>query len=425
MRAMKDSGVEWVGQIPDGWSVLPVRVLFNERKNLNKSGAEQNLLSLSYGNIIRKNINTNEGLLPASFNTYNIVEKGDIVFRLTDLQNDKRSLRTGLCKEHGIITAAYVTICPVRKVIPAYFHYLFHVYDQCKVYYNMGNGVRQGLNYSALSKLLAIVPPLSEQAAIANYLDTQCSRIDSIISKEEQVIEKLKEYKQSVITEAVTKGLNPDVPMKDSGIEWIGQIPEGWGLSKIKHVTRFSPPVDFNVDQDTEIGYLPMECLKNGNMTPYAKGLGQLTQSLTPFQNGDLVVAKVTPCFENGNIAIADGLASGVGLGTSEIFVFRCSGINTAYLFYVFRNDSFKALCVSSMTGTGGLKRIPSEFIRNIDIPLPKENEQTAIANYLDKKCAEIDRMIEKKQQLIEKLGEYKKSLIYEMVTGKKEVPLC
>lgn len=160
---MKDSGIEWVGQIPVSWHIHPVSIYFEERKNKNRLGKESNLLSLSYGQIIRKDINTIGGLLPESFNTYNIVEKDDIIIRPTDLQNDKRSLRTGLVKEHGIITSAYIGLKPKRFVCSAYFHYLLHVYDVMKVFYNMGNGVRQGLNYSEFAKLMLIAPSFDEQ----------------------------------------------------------------------------------------------------------------------------------------------------------------------------------------------------------------------------------------------------------------------
>lgn len=159
---MKDSGIEWVGQIPVSWHIHPVSIYFDERKNKNRLGKESNLLSLSYGQIIRKDINTIGGLLPESFNTYNIVEKDDIIIRPTDLQNDKRSLRTGLVKEHGIITSAYIGLKPKRFVCSAYFHYLLHVYDVMKVFYNMGNGVRQGLNYSEFAKLMLIAPSFDE-----------------------------------------------------------------------------------------------------------------------------------------------------------------------------------------------------------------------------------------------------------------------
>lgn len=201
---MKDSGIEWVESIPAHWDVRPLYYYFAERKKKNYLGQEQNLLSLSYGKMIRKDINTSEGLLPDSFNGYNIIEPGDIVLRLTDLQNDKRSLRTGLVKEHGIITSAYVTLKAAKEVVPEYFHYLLHAYDVMKVLYNMGNGVRQGLNYSELSKMHIVAPPLDEQKNIAARLDCVCKGIESIIASKKQQLAVIDSYKKSLIYEYVT-----------------------------------------------------------------------------------------------------------------------------------------------------------------------------------------------------------------------------
>lgn len=201
---MKDSGIEWVGNIPAHWDVRPLYYYFAERKKKNYLGQEQNLLSLSYGKVIRKDINTSEGLLPDSFNGYNIIEPGDIVLRLTDLQNDKRSLRTGLVKEHGIITSAYVTLKAAKEVVPEYFHYLLHAYDVMKVLYNMGNGVRQGLNYSELSKMHIVAPPFDEQKNIAARLDCVCKGIESIIASKKQQLAVIDSYKKSLIYEYVT-----------------------------------------------------------------------------------------------------------------------------------------------------------------------------------------------------------------------------
>lgn len=179
---MKESGIEWVGEIPATWDVHPVYAYFEERKNKNYALQEQNLLSLSYGKIIRKDIDTLGGLLPASFNTYNIVEAGDIIIRPTDLQNDKRSLRTGLVTEKGIITSAYIDLAPRGNINSEYFHYLLHSYDVQKVFYNMGNGVRQGLNYSEFSKLMVFTPSRDEQNAIVSYLNAKCAEIEAIIN---------------------------------------------------------------------------------------------------------------------------------------------------------------------------------------------------------------------------------------------------
>ena len=221
MREMKDSGISWVGEIPKEWTIMPLYCFYSERKNKNIFGAENNLLSLSYGKVIRKDINTSEGLQPSNYNGYNIVEAGDIIIRPTDLQNDKRSLRTGLSKERGIITSAYIALKPKNGINSRFYHYLLHTYDILKVFYNMGNGVRQGLNYDEFAKLMVYSPSDTEQQKIADFLDRECGKIDGLKADIQAQIDTLEQYKRSVITEAVTHGLNPSAPMKDSGIPWL------------------------------------------------------------------------------------------------------------------------------------------------------------------------------------------------------------
>ena len=201
---MKDSGIEYVGPIPASWNIHPIYYYFGERKHKNRHGKEENLLSLSYGHVIEKDINTSEGLLPENFNTYNIVEAGDIIIRPTDLQNDKRSLRTGLVTEHGIITSAYIALLPIRNINTEYYHYLLYAFDVMKVFYNMGNGVRQGLNFSAFSRLIVFEPPIQEQIAIVSYLNEKCKQIEKIISKKKAQLSTINAYKKSFIYEYVT-----------------------------------------------------------------------------------------------------------------------------------------------------------------------------------------------------------------------------
>jgi len=422
MRKMKDSGIEWIGKIPENWDAHPLYVYFSERKNRNRLGKEINLLSLSYGKIIRKDINNLEGLLPESFNTYNIVESGDIIIRPTDLQNDKRSLRTGLVDEKGIITAAYIDLKPIVKLSSRYFHYLLHAYDTEKVFYNMGNGVRQGLNFSEISRLMVFYPPFSEQKAIAEYLDKRCGEIDSAIGAAKELIEEYKEYKRSLITEAVTKGLDPKVKTKDSGIEWIGKIPENWVVKKIKYVTDVNPRITVSFDKNKPVSYTPMTIIKNGYMSPLSAIVDTLPTGLVEYQEGDIVMAKVTPCFENGNIAIAKNLKQRIAFGSSELFSFRTKSLFRKFLFYYLQSSGFKNACILTMHGVAGLQRIAGSFVNNAAITNPPLSEQKAIAKYLDEKCSLIDSLISEKESLVSELEEYKKSLIFECVTGKEEV---
>lgn len=201
---MKDSGIPWIGKIPEHWEVRTLSQMSREHFISNKNVHHQNLLSLSYGKIVNKDINTTEGLLPASFDSYQIVEDGNIVLRLTDLQNDHKSLRVGLSTQEGIITSAYLALETFNDVIPLFLYYLLHTIDVKKVFYSMGNGLRQSLNWTELRKLKCVVPPLSEQQAIVAYIDKKLQKIDQYMSDLQREIDYLKEFKQRLISDAVT-----------------------------------------------------------------------------------------------------------------------------------------------------------------------------------------------------------------------------
>ena len=207
---LKDSGVPWIGMIPEHWEMKRLSQVAYEHYISNKSVHHQNLLSLSYGNIVRKDINTTEGLLPASFDDYQIVEPGNIILRLTDLQNDHKSLRVGLVKEEGIITSAYVCLGIINeaKILPAYLYNLLHTYDIMKLFYSMGGGIRQGLNWQGLKKLDVVLPLIDEQRAIVESINSKCNHIDTMIANIESEIAYLKEYKQRLIADAVTGAIN-------------------------------------------------------------------------------------------------------------------------------------------------------------------------------------------------------------------------
>ena len=231
----KDSGIEWIGSVPSHWRVHTLYQLVTQVKEKNSNLQEKNLLSLSYGKIKRKDIDSPDGLLPASFDGYNIIEAGDIVLRLTDLQNDHTSLRVGLATERGIITSAYTTLRPIDTGNSKYLYYQLHAFDLKKGFYGMGSGVRQGLNYAEVKELRVVLPSQDEQNAIVCFLDNQCGQIDSIIEEAKSNIEEYKKWRASIIFEAVSKGLNPLAEMKDSHIDWIGLVPSHWKLSRIKN----------------------------------------------------------------------------------------------------------------------------------------------------------------------------------------------
>ncbi len=203
-REMKGSGIEWIGEIPKEWDVKVAFQLFSQVKNKNEGLIEKNLLSLSYGKIKRKSIDTIGGLLPENFDGYNIIEKDDIVLRLTDLQNDHTSLRVGLSNERGIVTSAYLTLRNYSNNMPLYLYYYLHSYDIYKGFYGMGAGVRQGLNWDGVNLLKIVLPPVEEQIEITDYLEKQVNIFDTLIAKKEQIVTELESYKKSLIYEYVT-----------------------------------------------------------------------------------------------------------------------------------------------------------------------------------------------------------------------------
>ena len=254
---MKKRSVEWIGEIPEQWETKYLFQIASQVKCKNINGQETNLLSLSYGKIKRKNIETTEGLLPASFEGYNIVEPGDIVLRLTDLQNDHTSLRVGKVRERGIITSAYVTLRPFQGE-SQYLYYALHAYDLKKGFYGMGAGVRQGLTFTEAKMIEIPFPAMEIQLAIADYLDEKCGAIDEIIEQAKATIEEYKAWKSSVIFEAVTKGLDPNVEMKDSGVEWIGQVPKHWHICKLKFLCKMQAGKNITSEEIQKSGSYPV-----------------------------------------------------------------------------------------------------------------------------------------------------------------------
>lgn len=418
MREMKDSGIEYVGSIPYEWDIHPLYCYFEERKNKNYTLQEQNLLSLSYGNVIRKNIDTVGGLLPASFNTYNIVEAGDIIIRPTDLQNDKRSLRTGLVTERGIITSAYIDLKPYPGVNSSYFRYLLHSFDIMKVFYNMGNGVRQGLNYDEFSKLMVFEPSDTEQQAIVAFLDDKCAEIDALSADIQSEIDTLEAYKRSVITETVTKGLDKTVPMKDSGIEWVGEIPATWDIKKGKYCLRY-------VQKPTKPDDDVITCFRDGEVTLRKNRREDgFTISLKEigYQGidvGDLIVHGM------------DGFAGAIGISDSRgkaspVLNVLDTDNNKRYIMYYLRSLAFNGVFLALSTGIR-VRTCDTNWgkLRELLYVLPPKKEQDDIVRFIDDRLTATDEIIAQKQEQLAVLADYKKSMIYEYVTGKKEVPVA
>lgn len=304
-----------------------------------------------------------------------------------------------------------------------YLYYYFYLrYDEINATMVKGSTNQTELQRNYLLSYELDVPTLADQQRMVTYLDTKLSEIDHQVSLLTSKRDAYLRLKKSIINHAVTRGLNPNVKMKDSGIEWIGEVPEHWEVKRMKDICALSPNI--KSCSEYEYGsYLPMEGLRLDQIETSDELVSTLQGKYTPFEDNDLLVAKVTPCFENGNIAIAKGLTNGVGFGSSEIFVLRANKYNNIrFLFYMSLSSKFQDKACATMCGVGGLKRISPLFMKTYIMAIPPSTEQNAIATYLDDKCAKIDTIVSNLDKQISRYGDLKRSLIDEVITGKRAV---
>ena len=420
MREMKDSGIEWVGQIPFSWDVKPIRAKFREVTEKNKLGIEKNALKFTYGNIVKKdNFDAaDDDYVANTILNYMVVNPGTIMLNGLNLNFDFVTQRVALVKERGIITSAYIAFAPILDddISTQFFTYLLKAYDSCKAFHNMGGGVRKILNFAELKKQYIVYPTITEQKRIANFLDAKCAEIDALTADIQTQIGILEQYKRSIITEAVTKGLNPDVEMKDSGIEWIGEIPVTWDIIRGKYLLKY---LQKPVKEDDGV----ITCFRDGEVTLRSNRREDgftMSDKEIGYQGidaGDLVVHGM------------DGFAGAIGISDSRgkaspVLNVMDTKQNKRYIMYYLRSMAYSDVFVALATGI----RVRSCDLRwnklaDLSYPVPSIEEQTAIVEYIDTTLEKTDVVISKKKAQLETLDEYKKSLIYEYVTGKKEVP--
>ena len=428
----KDSGIEWIGGVPSHWRVHTLYQLVTQVKEKNSNLQEKNLLSLSYGKIKRKDIDSPDGLLPASFDGYNIIEDGDIVLRLTDLQNDHTSLRVGLATERGIITSAYTTLRPMDTSNSKYLYYLLHAFDLKKGFYGMGSGVRQGLNYAEVKELRVVLPSQDEQNAIVRFLDNQCGQIDSIIEEAKSSVAEYKKLREAVIFEAVTRGIKHREKTKDSGIKWIGEISESFSITRMRHIVSEYKAGPFGSSLITD------KLNNQGNILVYTPE--HIATQRTDLENNlylpeerrkEMAQFFVQP----GNIIfpivgslgramlITDSMPEGIINQRLAKFKVDESKIDTEYFLWMFARSTFYAQFIEVNCRGSFIVNLTKTIVYDMPVILPNTlEEQRQISAYLKRKCGLIDELIKQKQSLVKELADYKKSLIFETVTGKRKV---
>ena len=285
----------------------------------------------------------------------------------------------------------------------------------------------QNVSAERYASLRISIPPLPEQCAIAAFLDRETARIDALVAKKERLLELLQEKRSALISHAVTRGLDPNVPMKDSGVEWLGEIPAHWEVQRLKYAVTMNPAATEtrSLGDSLEVSFVPMENVGEygGLELKTTKSLSDVYNGYTYFREGDVLVAKITPCFENGKGAVASELVNEIAFGTTELHVLRVKeSLDRYFLFYLSIGDAFRRLGEADMYGTAGQKRVPESFILNLVHPLPPLHEQRAIADFLIHETARIDALITKVRDAIDRLKELRQALISAAVTGKIDV---
>lgn len=419
----KSSKTLWQTQIPSHWQETELRLLFADNKNRNVGVVERNLLSLSYGKLKRKDINSATGLVPASFEGYQIIEEGYIVLRFTDLQNDKKSLRVGYSNEKGIITNAYVGLAPKTDIHSKYFYYQLHFLDKIKYFYNLGDGVRQSLAFKEFGREIILVPDKDEQIKIISFLDFKLTKIERFINKKRKLIKLLIEQKASIINKAVTIGINNKTETKSSQLMWLGKVPSHWEIKPLKYfVTYNDQALPEKTNNDFELRYIDIGNVdkdgKVGEIVSY-KFKDAPSRAKRIVKEGDVIVSTVRTYLKA--ITQIKGETEGLIVSTGFIVLRPKNKILSDYLNYAVRANYFIETVCANSYGVSYPAINASELVQ-IKVAIPNTNEQLQIVNFLDEELYLLNETISKIEKEIALTEEYKTTIIAEAVTGKIDV---
>ena len=413
MDKMKDSGIKWIGSIPEGWQVVSIKSFLQKRKEILEKWTNENVLSLTMNGVVIRDLENPSGKMPATFDGYQKIYKGNLVLCLFDIDVTPRCV--GIAYDDGVTSPAYSQYI-IKEGNLRFYYYLLLMMDNDKILLQYSRTLRSTLTDEYFGAVKVAIPKsIIEQQRIAKFLDEKTALIDDIITDTKQTIEELKSYKQSTITEIVTKGINKNVKLVPSGIEWIGEVPEEWEVAKIKNISKLR-----NEKMPYERGqnFLALE-----KMVSYKPGYIDL---LTEVENGrqqvikqgDIVFSKLRPYL--AKVALADF----DGHGTDELLVFNDIKIERKLFMYKLISEQILQPVRGASYGVK-MPRANPDFIISLPISFPSLLfEQSEIVNYLDQKVSQIDTLIIEKENLISEYENYKKSMIYEYVTGKKRVDI-
>lgn len=430
MRKMKDSNIQWIGQIPNSWEIRKVKQCFYISKE-QAHDDNPTVLSLARSNVKVRDISTNEGQMAASYENYNPVQPGDLLLNPMDLYS---GANCNVSEISGVISPAYVNLRKKTQLNPNFFDYYFKVQYWAMAMFAHGKGVsfdnRWTMNADAILNYYLPYPSYDAQNKIVKHINQKCAEIDRLIEIENEQIEKLKEYKQAVITEAVTKGLDKSAPLKDSGVEWIGEIPQDWRVLPLKSLFSFGKGLPITKENLIEegipvISYGQIHAKWNSGVTlhnelkRYVSDAYLETNPECLVNEGDFIFADTSEDREGcGNAAFVDSQEL-IFAGYHTIVLRANNSTYSKYLAYLFLTDNWRQQIRTRVSGVK-LFSISKKILCDTSVLLPSDFDK--IIDYLNKKCTGIDSLIEIKKKKIDELNEYKKSLIYEYVTGKKEV---
>ena len=422
-RQMKDSGVEWIGQIPEEWKLSKIGAIYEER---NEKVSDTDFQPLSV---------TKQGVIPQlesaaksnDSDNRKLIRKNDFVI---NSRSDRRG-SCGISEYDGSCSLINTVLKPRRNMCNAYYGFVFRSECFADEFYRWGNGIVDDLwstKWSNMKRIYIPAPPLKEQEKIASYLDRKCRQIDAIIARQQEAIEKLKAYKLSVITEAVTKGVNPDVPMKDSGIDFIGSIPETWRICRLRNIGTLQNGIskggEFFGHGFPFVSY--GDVYRNFSLPVQVAGLIDSSDEERrnySVESGDIFFTRTSETIEE--VGFSSVCEETIPDATFAGFLIRVrpftDDLVPKFAKYYFRSNHHRYYLVKQMNLVTRAS-LGQDLLKSMPVLVPPKDEQISIAAYLDKKCGAIESSIEYKQRVIERLTAYKKSLIYEVVTGKKEV---
>lgn len=421
MRKMKDSGIEWIGEIPEGWRTINPKALFTQRKDKAQKGERQLTSSQQYGILYQDDYMELTGskvvTVEKDFDILKHVEAGDFVISM-------RSFQGGLeySTKSGAISSAYIMLVPnLELVYPRFYRWLLKSSVYIDALQRTTNMVRDGqaMRYSNFAQVRLFTLPLDEQKSRADFLDLECSSIDKILFKIRSSIEEYKKLKQAVITQAVTKGVRGEREMKDSGVEWIGEIPKEWDiLNLVAHTSMLTPMRDRPENLDGPIPWIRIEDFDGKYISSSKASLGVSKETV---RSMNLKIYPVGTILCTSSCIMGKCAIVSRELVSNQRFIGIIPDQNTCenFLYYLMLSNSERMNYLATGALQANLSRSSFEHLK---VQFPSYQEQKEISDYLDTKCAEIDKLIAKKEQLVKELESYKKSLIYEVVTGKREV---